>query len=127
MSDLFLQQILDAYGTDCVVMSRADFDTMRTFIREAGLAERLADAGIRFSGLAIDGTPTPESEVSRVGTEGHGTTVWIGPSDGADGAVLVMIDTEFEPDASDGGPGLRVLVNDDPVYEGKPYIPKPED
>lgn len=39
-------------------------------------------------------------------------TVIVTRSSGTDGAVLVMIDTNFEPNASDGGPGLRVLVND---------------
>lgn len=36
----------------------------------------------------------------------------------ADGAVLVFIDTTFEPNGSDGGPGLRVLINDDEAYVG---------
>lgn len=40
-------------------------------------------------------------------------------SAGDDRAVLVLIDTDFEPNASDGGPGLRVLVNDGEVYTGK--------
>lgn len=39
----------------------------------------------------------------------------------ADGAVVVFIDTTFEPDGSDGSPGLRVVVNEDPAYEGKLY------
>lgn len=43
-------------------------------------------------------------------------------SDGPDGAVVVFIDTEFEPDASDGGPGLRVLINDDDTYVGVEHI-----
>lgn len=38
-----------------------------------------------------------------------------------DGAWLVFIDTTFEPDASDNGPGLRVYINDHSTYEGKPY------
>lgn len=42
-------------------------------------------------------------------------------SAGPDGAVLVMIDTDFEPDASDGSPGLRVRVNDGTVFEGVAY------
>jgi len=42
-------------------------------------------------------------------------------SAGDDRAVLVFIDTTFEPDGSDGGPALRVLVNDDEAYVGKAY------
>jgi hypothetical protein len=42
-------------------------------------------------------------------------------SAGLDDAVLVLVDTGFEPDASDGGPGLRVLVNDFDAYEGVSY------
>lgn len=29
-----------------------------------------------------------------------------------DGARVVWVDTDFEPDGSDGGPGLRVWLND---------------
>jgi len=42
-------------------------------------------------------------------------------SAGDDRAVTVFIDTQFEPNGSDGGPGLRVLVNDDEAYVGKAY------
>lgn len=50
-----------------------------------------------------------------------GITVIVDRSAGADNAVVVFIDTNFEPDGSDGGPGLRVLINDDLTYEGVPY------
>jgi hypothetical protein len=50
--------------------------------------------------------------------ESNRVKVWIHPSGGADGAIVVQLDTEFEPDASDGGPGLRILLNDSDVYEG---------
>lgn len=50
-----------------------------------------------------------------------GVEVTIQESAGSDGAVVVIIDTDFEPDASDGGPGLRVLINDDPTYAGVDY------
>lgn len=43
-------------------------------------------------------------------------------SAGTDGAVLVMVDTGFQPDGSDGSPGLRVLVNDQPVFAGREYL-----
>ena len=39
-------------------------------------------------------------------------TVGVTRSSGRDGAVVVFVDTTFEPDGSDGGPGLRVRVND---------------
>jgi hypothetical protein len=42
-------------------------------------------------------------------------------SAGDDRAVVVFIDTDFEPDGSDQGPGLRVLLNDNEVYVGKAY------
>lgn len=51
-----------------------------------------------------------------------GVEVTITTSDGPDGAVVVFIDTDFEPNGSDGGPGLRVNINDDPTYEGVAHI-----
>jgi hypothetical protein len=42
-------------------------------------------------------------------------------SDGTDGAIVVMVETDFEPDGSDGGPGLRVLINDDSAFVGVPF------
>ena len=48
-------------------------------------------------------------------------TVTVTRSAGDDRAVIVFIDTEFEPDGSDGGPALRVLINDDEAYVGKAY------
>lgn len=58
--------------------------------------------------------------------EAHGLSLTVTKSAGADGAVLVMVDTETEPDGSDGGPGLRVQVNDGSVFEGKPFKPVDE-
>jgi hypothetical protein len=54
-----------------------------------------------------------------------GVRVWVGPSDGSDGAIVVIIDTDFEPDAMDLSSGLRVLLNDEPVYAGVPYAGPP--
>jgi hypothetical protein len=48
-------------------------------------------------------------------------TVTVTRSAGDDRAVLVLIDTAFEPTGSDGGPGLRVLINDDEAYVGTAY------
>lgn len=42
-------------------------------------------------------------------------------SAGDDRAVLVLIDTTFEPNGSDDSPGLRVLLNDNEVYAGVAY------
>lgn len=42
-------------------------------------------------------------------------------SDGADGAAVVFIDTQFEPTGNT--PGLRIVVNDEPVFEGKSFRP----
>jgi hypothetical protein len=45
-------------------------------------------------------------------------------STGADGAFVVFIDTpNWEPDGSDGGPGLRVVLNDGEIYDVVPWEP----
>lgn len=65
----------------------------------------------------------------RTGTatiEHNGVTVTITKSDGSDEAVLVWVETDFEPDGSDDGPGLRVELNDNDIYEGVPYTPDME-
>ena len=53
-------------------------------------------------------------------------TVSVTRSAGDDRAIVVFIDTNFEPDGkapngSDEGPGLRVLINDNEAYVGKAY------
>lgn len=48
-------------------------------------------------------------------------TVTVTRSAGDDRAVLMLVDTNFEPDGSDKGPGLRILVNDDEAFVGKAY------
>lgn len=60
-------------------------------------------------------------------TAAMGVTATITTSAGADGAVLVILDTDFEPDASDGGPGLRVMVNDGSAFVGVPHLPRDEE
>lgn len=50
-----------------------------------------------------------------------GVTITLTTSAGTDGAVVVFIDTEGEPDGSDGWRGLRVMVNDGDVFVGVPY------
>lgn len=60
--------------------------------------------------------------------EGLGVKVTVTESAGNDGAVVVFVDTPgWEPDASDGSRGLRVLLNDDSVYDGVGYRPDPTD
>lgn len=54
--------------------------------------------------------------------EGLGVKVTITESAGSDNAIVVFIDTEFVPDASDGSRGLRVLINDDDTYVGVKYL-----
>jgi hypothetical protein len=55
-------------------------------------------------------------------------SITITRSGGPDGAVLVMIDTSFEPDASDGSYGLRVLLNDNDISRTVAYsAPETED
>lgn len=51
----------------------------------------------------------------------HETSATIVESAGTDGAVVVFIDTTYSPDASDKGPGVRVLLNDHEIYVGKEY------
>lgn len=55
-----------------------------------------------------------------------GLRITVHRSGGSDNAIVVQVDTEFEPDASDGGPGLRVNVNDGVVF-GVRYGARKED
>lgn len=50
-----------------------------------------------------------------------GVTFQVVRSAGSDGAVVVFLDTATEPDGSDGGRGLRVFLNDEPIYVGVPF------
>lgn len=59
-------------------------------------------------------------------TKGHtmsSVRVTITRSAGPDGAILVMIDTDDEPDGSDGSTGMRVTLNEATIFDGKPYEP----
>lgn len=69
---------------------------------------------------AVEQTPPDPATAEALGVRVHVTT-----SAGSDGAVLVLIDTDFEPDGSDGS-GLRVRVNDEVVYAGVDYEPADE-
>lgn len=74
-----------------------------------------------------DPKPAPTEEPTEAVAEFKGVRATITESAGSDGARLVLIDTDFEPGASDGGPGLRVLVNDHPTYEGVHWAPADEE
>lgn len=51
---------------------------------------------------------------------GRTITVTVDASE-LDGSYTVFVETNFEPDASDGGPGLRLYLNDEIVHEGRPW------
>jgi hypothetical protein len=61
--------------------------------------------------------------LTAVGWQDPEVVVTVTRSAGLDGAVLVMIDTTFDPAGADRGPGLRVLVNDHPAWAGVAYQP----
>lgn len=63
-----------------------------------------------------------EDEIREIHAQGLHITIT--HSEGSDGALLVMIDTTSEPDGSDGGRGIRVLLNDEPIYNVVPYRPR---
>lgn len=73
-----------------------------------------------YPGQRVVMTDDPALPLALVDEEPR-VTVTVTRSAGDDRAVTVHIDTTFEPDASDGGPGLRVLINDDEAYVGKAY------
>ncbi len=54
-------------------------------------------------------------------------TVTVTRSGGLDDAVLVLVDTDFEPDGSDGRGGMRVAVNDAAVLTGVGRVAGPTD
>ncbi len=53
-----------------------------------------------------------------------GVEVTITRSAGADNAPVVFVDSDPERIADgERGPRMRILLNDEPVYEGEPYLP----
>jgi hypothetical protein len=83
--------------------------------------------GDEYSGEHSIAVPGVALEVPEVTAEAMGVAVNITTSAGSDGAVLVILDTTFEPDGSDGGPGLRVMVNDGDGFVGVPWAPSEDD
>ena len=57
----------------------------------------------------------------------HTIIVTVTNSDGTDKALVMFIDTTFEPDGSDGSPGLRIILNDGDVYTGVPFEDERDD
>jgi hypothetical protein len=52
--------------------------------------------------------------------DGYEIEVSVHRAPSKDKAIVVQIDTDFEPNASDGSPGMRVLVNEGDVMETRP-------
>lgn len=98
---------MDGGAGGCVYLS-CDDDAER-LVRQLPLCGPHADACEAFLHRAYQ----PEAEA-----EALGVRVSIDSSAGKDGAVIVFIDTEFEPD---GTPGLRVILNDADIFVGTPY------
>ena len=48
-----------------------------------------------------------------VGSDGGRISIEVWPSEGSDGAIVVQIDTNFEPDDL---PRLRINLNDEHIY-----------
>lgn len=59
--------------------------------------------------------------------EFEGTTISVDVSPGIDGAIVVYIDTYYEPDGSDGTSGMRIYLNEDCLYESTPFLGPDED
>lgn len=103
---------------------------LRAIATEAGIVEQSREAkalGTLISKVASGELPVAsligaiEGAVRDVTDVLPDVRLAVTRSAGDDRAVVVFVDTEFEPDASDGGPGLRVLLNDDEAYVGKAY------
>jgi hypothetical protein len=113
--DISAEQALKVIAVDAGVIERSDrqkalgqmvYQVARDEIPMAALIAAIDDRG---------GAPVlPEIRLS------------VTRSAGDDRAVLVFVDTTFEPDGSDGGPGLRVLVNDGDAFIGKEYDDRSE-
>lgn len=52
-----------------------------------------------------------------VGMDGRETAVQFHYSAGSDGALVLFVDTNYEPNGSDGSRGLRIRINDVDVLE----------
>jgi hypothetical protein len=107
----------DAPMTDADALSMAIF-ALNTLAEPSASSDEQMAALDFFTEGALDRLVQMRDKSQRTASD---LEVIITRSAGDDRAVLVFIDTVFEPDGSDGGPGLRVLVNDDEGFVGKPY------
>jgi hypothetical protein len=112
---------------------------------EGGRVTKIDVASVKLDGVEVEGAkvartpPTPTLPLAAVAPAGStttsrgGTVASAAPRDpdavftvtrsaGLNGAVPVMTDTTFEP-TGDLDPGLRVLVNDHPVWASVAYQP----
>jgi hypothetical protein len=101
--------------------------TLRMIFTDAGLIERSAKS-LAMADLVrkvSDGDLPVEALLATIDADVTDVVpdlrLAVTRSAGGDRAVLVFIDTEFEPDGSGKVPGLRVLLNDDEIYVGKAY------
>lgn len=67
-----------------------------------------------------DGAPEAEFTVGK-----YTVIATVTQSAGKDGAFVVFVDTNFEP--NEPTPGLRILLNDSDLFVGKPYEANDDD
>lgn len=99
-------------------------DTAKSLLAELDRYQSLHKPGIRDT-IATPGFVVNVANLRALAESAltpDDVTITVTESAGSDGARLVIIDTDGEPDGSDGSRPLRVLVNDGTVYEGVPYI-----
>jgi hypothetical protein len=119
-------QVLDGYGSDSESSSEA-WDAFTDLI-DTDMLDTLAGlTGDEYSGRHSLDVPGDALSPTETCAEALGVAVNITTSAGSDGAVLVILDTDFEPDGSDGGPGLRVMVNDGDGFVGVAFAPPADD
>lgn len=118
--------MLDGYGVDGDSTSE-EWDAFTDAIDTDMLDTLESLTGDDYSGRHGIDVPGDAVTAPETVAEALDVAVNITTSAGADGAVLVILDTTFEPDGSDGGPGLRVMVNDGDGFIGVPWAPSQGD
>jgi hypothetical protein len=106
----------------------AEFDAMRRQFAEedfATLIAELPDGPAPYptsSAFETELSGREDSVAMKVRTRtGHHVTVTVHHSGGTDAAAVVQVETDFAPDGTDGGPGLRIVLHDDDTYVGVPF------
>jgi hypothetical protein len=102
---------------DADALSLAIF-ALNTLKYPDGSSDEQMDAVEFFTDGALERLVALRDEAQQTAAD---LTISVTRSAGDDRAVLVFIDTEFEPFGSDDSPGLRVLLNDNEVYVGTAY------